>query len=131
LQSLRHDAQDGGGVAVGWLRLAPGNADVVGPGDAAADPLAAGVPEPGVIGGPPGHGQVERWIRQNERLPFVRRPIEPVAKRFYQSLAQGRGLKDAAVEEDGLRSLVRRLLRAVPLQKRRQMARDRRIADIR
>ena len=44
LQSLRHDAQDGGGVAVGWLRLAPGNADVVGPGDAAADPLAARVP---------------------------------------------------------------------------------------
>ena len=45
------------------------DADVVRPGDAAADAPAAGVPEPGVVGRSPGDGQVERRVGQHQRLP--------------------------------------------------------------
>ena len=51
---------------------------------------------------PPGHRQIERRIRQNERLPTLLGSVVPVPQGIDELMAQGLGLKDAAVEEDCL-----------------------------
>ena len=71
--------------------------DVVRARDAAADAFAAGVPQPGEVGRPQGDGEVERRVRQHERLPGR---VVPAAHDVEEPVAQAGGLEDAAVEED-------------------------------
>ena len=73
------------------------DADVIRPRDAAADPPAAGVPQPGIRRRPPSDRQVQRWRGQHDRPPAG--PV-PGRHDLNQPLSQRRRLKHAAIKQD-------------------------------
>src|SRR5262245_22760093 len=75
-----------------------------------------------------GHGQVERRVGQDERLPGRSSGIEPAVHHLDDAIAQDLRLKNAAVEEDG--RWTSGVVLAVSVQESGQVARYRRIADI-